>query len=194
MTQRYADFIADVQNLAHEGQALLDSGAWSHTDPAFRRWRYTTESLVENVRQQGFQLPGKFNSKNRRYRATWVGAVRADEKEIFRSELADSLVELNFFIQHFEKYGELPAPAQSLKPIEESNPNPRPKVAEQQVEKVTLAWLWKHVPVGLWLGMILFCGTIFSLGFVAGKSAFFTKAASLVSETFQDSPQKGAKP
>jgi hypothetical protein len=107
---RYADFIAELERLIVDGRAILQRGA-THKDPAFRKWRHEAESIVETARTRGFDVPGEFNSSRRQYLALWMGASTQDNVEALGADLNDSIVELEFIVGHYRKYGESTADA-----------------------------------------------------------------------------------
>jgi hypothetical protein len=101
---KYADFIAELERLISTGRAILDAGV-THEDGAFRRWRHEAESIVEVGRSRGFDIPGEFNSSRRQYLALWMGASTHDDVKALRADLNDSLLELEFIVEQYRKYG-----------------------------------------------------------------------------------------
>jgi hypothetical protein len=180
----YEDFITEVRGLARTGSELLDAGVRSHEDRGFRRWRHTAESLVKNIQRQGVQLPGPFNSHVRLYRATWVNARREDDATRFANEMNDSLIELQYLLDHFEKYGAPDSrPTAQAKSVGATRQQVE-TVSEPSIDAITLAWLWKHVPLRYWGAVVALAAVIFYAGFLAGRNQFFQKAYDLVHATF----------
>lgn len=106
---RYADFIAEIERLISHGRAILQAGV-THKDPGFRKWRHEAESIVDGARSRGFNIPGEFNSSQRHYLALWMGASAQDNVEALSTDLSDSLVELEFIVEQYRKYGEMGSP------------------------------------------------------------------------------------
>lgn len=102
---KYVDFIAELERLIKDGRAILERRV-THEDAAFRKWRHEAESIVKTAKARGFDVPGEFNSANRDYLALWVGASTQDNVEALSAELNDSLVELEFIVEQYRKYGE----------------------------------------------------------------------------------------
>ena len=100
----YADFIAELERLIVDGRGILEARV-THKDPRFRRWRHAAESIVDSAKSNGFKLPGEFYSSGRQYLALWMGATREEDVEALRSDLNDSLVELEFIVEQYRKYG-----------------------------------------------------------------------------------------
>lgn len=140
---RYQDFIAEVRNLIEEAHQIGKSGA-THEDPPFREWRHRSESLVNEVLGLGYRLPGKFESARRPYRAMYSGASRQDNARALAKELGDSEIELRHFVTQYEKFGE----PKSIQVVVEHH-------REVDVpERVTFAWLFRNVSVGVWASAI----------------------------------------
>lgn len=156
---RYQDFIADVRNLIEEAERISRSGA-THEDPQFRDWRHRAESLVNEVAALGYRLPGKFESSRRSYRAMYSGASRNDDASALAKELNDSTIELRHLITQYEKYGE----PKSVQVVGEGGSH------LAVPERVTLAWLFKNVPIGLWASALGLLGGAFVLGVAVART------------------------
>lgn len=102
---KYNEFIAELERLISDGRGILRAGV-THKDPAFRKWRHEAESIVKAGRSRGFTIPGEFNSPHRQYLALWMGASTQDDIEALNADLKDSLVELEFIVEQYRKYGE----------------------------------------------------------------------------------------
>jgi hypothetical protein len=187
----YDEFIGELRELIRQGNAMVEDGVASHEHPAFRAWRHTAQSLVANVRAQGYALPGSFKSHERTYRAPWVHAGRVDDGDRFRRDMNDSLIELEYLVEQFDRYGE-PGPAQSL--VKQAGSVAQPRVSKQATattnphagissEKITLAWMRDHIPFSFWVAAIALLATVFAAGFLAGQNDFFQKTYHLIQET-----------
>jgi hypothetical protein len=114
---RYQDFIRELQLLVVKGEEIRSQDV-THEDERFREWRHRAESLVRETKALGYRLPGEFNSDIRAYMAMYSGASDIDNLAAFRKELGDSLIQLRFLIDQFQKYGEpvymqfVPAPSE----------------------------------------------------------------------------------
>ena len=109
----YTQFIEELCHFTAEGEAFLQNGA-THETPEFREWRHQTRSTIDHVEELGYRLPGKFGGY-REYQATWMYATNADHAEEFARDLRDSLAELRYLANHFEKFGEPNAPTKACR-------------------------------------------------------------------------------
>jgi hypothetical protein len=163
---RYQDFIGELRSAIAAGDALSQRHA-SHQDTEFRAWRHQVQSLVDEAQHLNYRVPGKFKSHTRSYMAMWSGASAADNFSAFQKDLGDSLIELRFIVENFEKYGE-PMRTQLVKaPAEAKSP--------AVPERVTLAWLVKHVSVSFWAKTIGFGVGILLLGAAIGRTAWLSE-------------------
>jgi hypothetical protein len=140
----YAEFIDEIRRLAAEAEALIrdtKSHHYDHESRAFRDWRYAVENTVMNATDNiGFNLPGTFASRNRLYRAAWQGAAPNENRAAFGRDMLDTLRELQFFVEQFDKFG-VPKALILARPA---------KAALDAPEKVTARWLLDNVPIGVW--------------------------------------------
>jgi len=168
---RYQDFIGELRDLVKNGE-VLRSQSLTHENPKFREWRHRAENLVREALAHNYRLPGTFKSDGRTYRAMYPGASFPANATALEKELGDSLIELRYLIEQFEKYGE-PMRTQL---IGAADPQPQaavPAPALAQPEKVTLAWLVKHVSVGFWLKALSLALGILLLGAAIGRAQTF---------------------
>jgi hypothetical protein len=176
----YEEFIGEVRHVIREGSEMLEAGVDSHEHPAFRAWRHAAQSLVANIRAQGFALPGAFKSHQRMYRAPWVHAGRIDDGDRFRRDMNDSLIELQYLVDQFDTYG-APRPAPGV--TRQAAPAGKPDEGIS-AEKITLSWVRNHVPFSFWAWAIALYAATFVVGFLAGRNDFLRKTYDLVQETF----------
>jgi hypothetical protein len=159
---RYRDFIDQLSDLVRIGEQLREHGI-SHRDPEFRDWRHRSESLVAEAVALGWRLPGPYKSSVRAYAPLYA---TGDAKEIvaaFRQDVSDSLIELRHLVDQFERYGE-PKSIQLV--AHDKPPLPAP-------DKVTVDWLAKNVPVGLWAAAAGILAATFLLGASVGQTEEF---------------------
>lgn len=102
---KYSDFIAELEHLISEGRGILKTNA-THEDRAFRKWRHEAESIVEVGKSRGLSIPGEFRSSRRQYLALWMDASPQDNMKALSEDLNDSLLELEFIVEQYRKYGE----------------------------------------------------------------------------------------
>jgi hypothetical protein len=160
---RYQDFIAELRQAVELAQNLQSSGV-THEDTRFREWRYRTESLVAEAEAQGYMLPGSFSSSGRNYRDV-VGEFYGQDnhaKALVR-DIGDSIIELNYLISRYDSYGQPPMQ------IEENDASASLTIPE----RVTLAWLYKHVAIGQWGAFAVFVFAVFLFGVAAGRTDIY---------------------
>lgn len=78
----------------------------------------------------------------------------------FRQDMSDSLIELRHYLDQYRRYGE----PRSVQPALED------KVEPVAPEKVTLHWLFKNVPISLWVAAIGVLSAVFVFGAAVGNT------------------------
>jgi hypothetical protein len=159
----YEQFIEELRELITEGEAWL--GIASAGTPEFREWRHRAESVVVGIQTEGFVVPGGFHSPRRLYQPNWAPSKPEQKRATFDRDLRDSLAELRYIIRDFEKYG----PRRLGQQAAVAAPAPMTTASLSAPEKVTLRWMYDHVPVRLWLGGIALLLTVFFIGFAVGQ-------------------------
>jgi hypothetical protein len=91
----------------------------------------------------------------------------------------DSLGELRFLVQQFDKYGvpSVPAPKSSQ----------QPSVSLASPDKVTVRWLIDNVPVSGWVIVFGLIVGLFSAGYAAGQYDTLRKLVAIISALFSSS-------
>jgi hypothetical protein len=102
----------------------------------------------------------------------YPGASFRANSTALEKELGDSLIELRFIIEQYEKYGE-PVHTQLVTALTPPQDRPEPVHELPAPEKVTLAWLAKHVSVGFWLKVAALALGILLLGAAVGRTQYF---------------------
>jgi len=167
---RYQDFIAEAKGLITGGDAIK-SLATTHENPDFRRWRHHAENLVREVTAHGYRLPGSFKSDLRAYRAMHPGASFPANANALEKDIGDSLIELRFIVDHYDKYGE-PVMTQLVQQAQ-AGPATAPHVELAAPEKVSIAWLAKNVSVGFWVKVVSVGIGLVLLGAAVGQTEPF---------------------
>jgi hypothetical protein len=157
----YAQFIEEIRRLADQGAALIKAEAadGNHNSERFRNWRHEAESTVAHAWKLHLPLPAEFKSTIRAYRE--YGDSRAAVQRLaFNRDMADSVRELRYLIEQFDKFGAPTPPARASKEVPLSAP-----------EKVTVRWLIDHVPVRVWIYLVTLIAATFMLGVAAEQYA-----------------------
>lgn len=175
----YAEFIAEIECLVGRGDAITGADA-DHESRPFRDWRYAVETTVTNAKEQGFKVPGEFDSENRHYMALW-DAPRGEHRKVFTRDMADSLTELRFIVEQYRKFGD-PTPRRPG----DAAPATAPALARP--DRVTVRWLIDYVSAMSWLAVAGLALALFFLGYGAGKFEFFSKLLALIKGVQDASP------
>ena len=99
--------------------------------------------------------------------ASYGPVTRAEQIARYNRDLQDSVNEIETSINHFDKYGD----PKGDKASEE------PRKHEQELEwpqKMSLSWLFKHAPIGLWLKFIsALVAAVFIFGIAFGQTGLY---------------------
>lgn len=136
----YRAFIEEIRSLAEEARKLR-SAKKMHEDDRFRKWRNKLEALLSRIAQVTYLLPCPVRTKARHFGGYGYSPTESEKAELFRSyqtEMDDTINELEYIIDSYEKHGEPPKGGKGTGDLE------MPKV-------VTASWLFHHAPIGLWL-------------------------------------------
>ncbi|HEX4050679.1 MAG TPA: hypothetical protein VHY19_07380 [Steroidobacteraceae bacterium] len=102
---RYIDFIEELRILGNEGGSMI-GGTVTDESQQFRDWRYRLEEVVAGAYLEGYKVPGTFKSRTRHYRVMGVAPIsREAHRKHFDTDMGDTLRELQFIVDRFERYG-----------------------------------------------------------------------------------------
>lgn len=104
LTMNYHEFIKELERLIERAQAIHEAGI-KHNNTVFRKWRHDAESLFALAERKNSPIPGPFKSNIRAYLALRSGASEQDHIDALRADLHDSLIELEFVVNHYRRYG-----------------------------------------------------------------------------------------
>ena len=160
----YADFIAELRTLRDEAASLRNFPD-THHDPKFRKWRHQVTALISAIEDCGYSIDCGISS--RLFQVASYGPVtRAEQIARYNRDLQDSVNEIETSINHFDKYGD----PKGDKASEE------PRKHEQELEwpqKMSLSWLFKHAPIGLWLKFISALVAVFLFGIAFAQTGLY---------------------
>lgn len=146
----YESFIAELPPLIMRAKAIMSSkNDRRHDSAVFRQWEHEVGDLLQRISQLGYDINTRFYS--RKFRAMSYTSTIGDDLEVFDDDLRDSVIEMELAVSRYEKYGD-PKGTVASKSVASPTPVQVAPAAEpvKAPEKVTLAWLWSHVPVPLW--------------------------------------------
>ena len=166
----YTAFIDELRTLVPKGRALSGSKGLSN-NPEFKRWRHEVSHLIDSIQTLGYAVKCSIQVRRFSIRQTFDAIPERTQRERFERDLTDTLTELEVLIASFDKFGDPnyrpppPIPAELAKPL-------------TAPEKVTLAWLWQHAPMNLWVALLAGAFSLLSIGIMLGQSALFYEVVS----------------
>jgi len=166
---RYEDFVNELRPLLQEAAVLLNLQNL-HEEPHFRKWRHNVTDLIERIEDQGYEINSSIQNRYFDEPGSYTyDPTRKDRINAFNRDLQDTINEFETIIARFDKYGDPKEPPENA--IETAEPLEWP-------QKITLSWLFKHAPIGLWFkaGGILLAAII--LGITIGQSQLYKELSS----------------
>lgn len=205
----YAAFVDELKPLVAEAESF-DIADKAHDSAVFRAWRHRVEALIIRISRTHMDVDCDLNQ--RAFRVMAYGSVgRGDSLRAFERDLRDTLIELHHIIDWHAKYGEpkmRPGAIKTAKRVAEAVPATPPKPAAMPApedppkpakptepewpskEKLTLHWLFKHMPASAWGWLVLFVAGAFGAGVTVGNWPSVQKRF----ETWANEPAKAAAP
>jgi len=163
----YAAFIDELRALVPRGKALSGSVSLSESEP-FKRWRLETVHLIESIQNQRYRIKSGIQIRRFNIKGFYEPVSDKVKRERFETDLKDTIAELEVLISSFDKFGD-----------PNNKPEPEPVLSSETTtplvppEKYTLAWLWQHGSLKLWLTVIALAGAILTAGIALGRSALY---------------------
>ena len=164
----YAAFIDELQTLIPRGKEMIGVGMLKG-NVTFRTWKHEVSDALLRVERLGYE---RVNCAiDQRPFSLLRPKTPADQPRKFDSAMRETLAELQLVVRNFEQYGP-PALKTGAAPVQ--------SVASQAAvasvpkgwpdkDKVTLAWLWHHMPATAWLAVAGLAGTAYLVGFNIGE-------------------------
>lgn len=161
----YEQFIEEITALIAQGETFAGAVEYSG-DRRFRDWRRHAESITQNIRAEGYVLPGAFASPGRPY-----GSINPMDAQVsFNRDMEDSLGELRYIVRHFEKYGAPRLPGARAESAEAMLGAPAGASAPLMAPaKVTFRWMIDNVSLKGWLAVGATAAALFIGGFMAAQ-------------------------
>ncbi len=176
----YAAFIDELRSLIQQAQDFPPD-ATGVDSPLFKRWRHEVTDLINRIQRLRYSINCRVGDRLFMI-ASYGSTPSAETRKKFEEDLVDTLTELDVLVKNFDKYGDPKANARSvvdvtkqLAPhkvelaITEKTQNATGAGAEvaelKWPEKMTAAWLWKHMPLS---GYAVLSGT-FLAGVTVGS-------------------------
>ena len=155
---KYRAFIDELVPLTEKARTLRGAEEL-HEDSAFRKWRNKITRLLDQVVHQGYLITCQIK---RRGFGNLSDATYEACKASYQQEIDDTINELEFIIDNYRKHGEPPKGGVSKQSLQLEWP-----------EKITLAWLFRHMPLSYWSVLIGLLITVFFSGVQIGQTKFY---------------------
>ncbi len=157
----YSAFISELDRLINVA-AAFNQADMHYESESFRKWRHETSDIIHKVERLGYSI--NCNLVARQFHIfSYSGTSSREQTKKFQRDLTDTINELNYIVDDYKKYG---APLNRLeRKVENKSNETSSDLSSGWPDKVTLAWLWKHMPAKIWIGLIAaFLGAI-SVGY-----------------------------
>lgn len=175
----YEAFIDELKPLIEQTESFGTADRRQDSE-VFRAWRHRVSSLTTRISRT--HVDSDTNLEHRQFLVLSFGSVSANEQlKAFNRDLTDTLVELNHIVEQHTKFGEPKlrpgadrkaesrATGSALRAAPSEAQLDKPAVPEWPAkEKLTLHWLFKHMPASAWVWLTLFVGGAFTLGVTVG--------------------------
>lgn len=189
LNMKYDDFINEIRILLKEACALFDKEDVDR-NPEFRKWRHSLTVAIDTIKNQNYDITCRV--KRRAFTIHGDFSTQEACRNRYNQDLQDTINELETIVKYFDNYGE-------AKSLADSNAESVPYKELEYPQKVTLSWLVKHAPIGLWFKFvgILFAAFVLGLGFSqTGAYANFQQLWKKEStgEHIQQTPNKALNP
>ncbi len=186
------EYINELRELVQKAKSLFDASEL-HENDEFRKWRQKLTALIIAAEERNYNVESDVISRGfDLFVAYGPQPTLKQRTEAFNRDLQDTINELETIIEFYDKFS---------RPIKNENSNSESK---QQAEleypqKVTLSWLAKHAPIGLWLkfaGMLI---TVFLLGIGVSQTVAYKNIQQLwrkvePSKSDKQTPNKASQP
>lgn len=160
----YKDFINELESLLKKARGLFSASDYEDNRD-FKRWKREFSTLLINIEEEGYEPA--CNVISREFTPfVGYGSVpsKAKLEKKFNDDLQDTIDEMEIIIGNFKKYGD---PKRSTSKVSD------PTSEVTFPEKVTVMWLLKHIPIGMWLAAASILLAVFYMGINFGNTEFY---------------------
>jgi len=164
---KYDDFINEIKGLHTEALTLFDKEE-IHSNSDFRNWKHKLTASIDLIEDQGYTIKCDIGSRL----FTNLSQNPSSRLKHYNMELQDTINELDTIIKYYNNYG-----SPKINSKEKSNNELKwPKT-------VTLSWLFKHAPIGFWVGAISLLFGAYIAGIQSSQLNFVKEIFSFPQET-----------
>jgi hypothetical protein len=155
----YEKFISELRPLIVRGQTLYDRPDRTK-DSDFRRWKLEVTDLIVRIQREKYTV--NCSIELRSFTSFGGSYTGSDNQAIvsYNLDLKDTINELEILIERYDKHG---AP----NPITPSS-SAAPSNELQPPKRMTLDWIWRHMPVTWWKYIVGVPLTVFGIAFTLG--------------------------
>jgi len=158
---KYKDFIDEIRLYLEKAKVLINAEELNN-DQDFRKWRHNLTDLIDRIEILGYQI--NTSIKLRYFNNIGLYSTLDDKRKAFNRDIQDTIIELEAIISNFDKFGD---------PIKQKSEQKSSESPLNWPQKITLSWLFKHAPLGLWAKVVSFLVIVFILGITVGQSKLF---------------------
>lgn len=151
------EYINELRGLVQIAKTLFNA-ADLHENAEFRKWRQKLTALIITAEERNYNVESDVISRDFDIFVAYGPQPTLKERtDAFNRDLQDTINELETIIEFSDKFS-------NSVTNEKSNAESNQKTELEYPQKVTLSWLAKHAPIGLWLKFIGMLITAFLLG------------------------------
>ena len=173
----YEQFINELKSLLSRAKELFNAHELE-LNQDFKRWKKELSALLIAIEEKGYDVQCNVISRDFTLFIGY-GSIPSDSQlaKEFNSDLQDTINEIEIIIDHYNKFGD-----------------PRGKIETQSQstqelkypDKVSLAWLWNHMPIKLCVSGIIILFSVFLLGIGFGQTELYKGLTSDSTELLQE--------
>lgn len=156
----YEEYINELRLVVEQAKELFDA-VNLHENDDFRKWRQKLTALIIAAEEQNYNVECDVISRDFDLFIAYGPQPTIKERtSAFNRDLQDTINELGTIIEFYNKFG-------SSKRKEHSSSDSNHQKKLEYPQKVTLSWLVKHAPIGLWVKFagVLLTAFLLGLGF-----------------------------
>jgi hypothetical protein len=143
MSFNYKSFIDEIIRLIEVANNFTTAEK-KHDSESFKVWRHAVLDFIYQIERQKYSINCSLST--RQFHIYGYGSVSQNsQQQKFDKSLTDTINELSLIVKNYQKYGD---PKNHFSPKEIENKE------LSWPDKVTLGWFIKHMPAGIWWGLI----------------------------------------
>ncbi len=177
------EYINELRELVQKAKSLFDASEL-HENDEFRKWRQKLTALIIAAEENNYNVESDVISRDfDMFVAYGPQPTPKQRTDAYNRDLQDTINELETIIEFYDKF------SNSTK-NKNSSSESKQQAELEYPKKVTLSWLAKHAPIGLWLkfaGMLI---TAFLLGIGFSQTVSYKNIQQLWQKEEPSNPEK----